>query len=152
MLTLIQEGGTKRGNEERKTPDTNSGPMALVGACIRCVNKMLSSVSLLAQMFTMEPVCDTQSMSHISHEWKGCGAEPFISNARPLLDLVRHLIKVLSSILASWFASFCCVRSPMLRLPIIIKPVAHTASQMGQTEGRVDSPLAFWRDEERAAE
>lgn len=82
---------------------------------------------------------------------KSCSCKPFTSRTRPcgLAKATDCLSPISLGCLAT---SFCLVRNSAFRLPIIIKPVAHTASQMGQTEGRDDSPLAFWRDKECAAE
>lgn len=98
----------------------------------------------------------TQGMSHIYRggnkgHIQSCYCKSFISRARPCgpAKATDYLSPISVGCLAT---SLCFVRNSVLCLPIIIKPVAHTASQMGETEGRDDSPLAFWRDKECAAE
>lgn len=76
------------------------------------VIEMLSSASLPPQQHT-------QRMSHICMGGRNVGqsesryCKPFISKARPLVDLVRQPIRVLSSILLGWFApSFALCAAP----------------------------------------
>lgn len=139
--TQLRAGGREGGETSKgKTHGTNSGPMAFGWVHICC-----ASGGSILRLFTtshLRYMCDTARRTCCT----GGGADPFIGRARPLVVLSSILVGCLS-----FFPPACIVRSPALCPPMITKPAAHAASQMGETEGRDDSPRAFWRDEEECA-
>lgn len=90
------------------------------------------------------------SVSHVCMGGRNAGqsesryCKPFISKARPLVDLVRRLIRVLSSILAGWFvpsfASCAAPRSACLSLSSQW-PILH--HRWGRQKGETTARLLF---------
>lgn len=85
-------------------------------------------------------LCYQDAVRHKAPQWMTHGAchtltwmQTFICKARPLVAMVRQLISFVfhfSGLVCSLFLPLAQLLH-VLRLPIVIKPVAHTASQMG---------------------
>lgn len=97
----------------------------------------------------------TSNVTHL-HGWVEHGGRARDSGANLLLAGQELQNTCWGNCLDFFFLSYTLAGSllfcPVHSLPIIIKPVVHTASQMGQTEGRDDSLLVFWREGGCAAE
>lgn len=113
---------------------------------ICCVIKTLSSASLPPRISAAyDTACHTFArVGGTRGRARAATANLFISEARPLVDLVRQLIRVLSSILAGWFvllfASCAAPRSACLSLSSQW-PILH--HRWGRQKGETTARLLF---------
>lgn len=130
-----------RGDEERKTHGTNSGPMAFGG-----VLHLLRYQDAVLRLFTTSQLCRVRrSMSHILRGPGGArGRARAATGARPRVDLVKHLIRVLffhfSGSVCSIFASCAAPLSACLSLSSQW-PILH--HRWGRQKGETTARLLF---------
>lgn len=96
----------RRGDEERKTHGTNSGLMAFRGF----TSAVLSRRCPLPLYHLASLQCTAQHVTDFK-DGRNAGQRESRYRARPQVDLVKQMIRVLSSILAGWyFPSLPCAQ------------------------------------------